>query len=56
MPIALARAAAPLTLGVLWSPTEGYTYGLWWMLCASLLGMGALWAAQHLALKGKHQR
>jgi MFS family permease len=51
MPIALARAAAPLTLGVLWSPTEGYTYGLWWMLCASLLGMGALWAAQHLALK-----
>jgi predicted MFS family arabinose efflux permease len=56
MPVALARAAAPLMLGVLWSPTKGYTYGLWWMLCASLLGMGALWAAQHLALKGKHQR
>ncbi len=56
MPIALARAAAPLTLGMLWSPTEGYTYGLWWMLCASLMGMGSLWAAQHLALKGKHQR
>jgi MFS family permease len=51
MPVALARAAAPLMLGVLWSPTEGYTYGLWWMLCASVLGVGALWAAQHLALK-----
>jgi predicted MFS family arabinose efflux permease len=54
MPIALARAAAPLMLGVLWSPTQGYTYGLWWMLCASLLGMGALWAAQHLALQRHH--
>ena len=51
MPIALARAAAPLMLGVLWSPTQGYTYGLWWMLAASLLGMAALWAAQHLALQ-----
>lgn len=51
MPVALARAAAPLMLGVLWSPTQGYTYGLWWMLCASLLGMAALWAAQAMALK-----
>ena len=51
MPIALARAAAPLMLGVLWSPTQGYTYGLWWMLTASLLGMAALWAAQAMALK-----
>ena len=56
MPVALARAAAPLMLGVLWSPTAGYTYGLWWMLCASLMGMGALWAAQHLALQRKHPK
>ena len=51
LPVALARAAAPLMLGVLWSPAAGYTYGLWWMLGASLLGMGALWAAQYMALK-----
>ena len=56
MPVALARAAAPLMLGVLWSPQAGYTYGLWWMLCASLMGMGALWAAQHLALQRKHPK
>ncbi len=51
MPVALARAAAPLMLGVLWSPTEGYTYGLWWMLGASVLGVGALWTAQSRALR-----
>jgi hypothetical protein len=51
IPVALARAAAPLMLGLLWSPEVGYTHGLWWMLCASLLGAGALWAAQRLALK-----
>ena len=51
IPVALARAAAPLVLGLLWSPEVGYTHGLWWMLCASALGAGALWAAQRLALK-----
>ncbi len=51
MPVALARAAAPLVLGLLWSPTEGYAHGLWWMLGASLLGMAALWAAQAIAMK-----
>ncbi len=51
LPVALARAAAPLILGVLWSPHHGYTHGLWWMLCASLLGMAALWAAQAIALR-----
>jgi hypothetical protein len=46
LPIALARAAAPLTLGLLWSPEQGYTLALWWLLLASLLGTAALWAAQ----------
>lgn len=51
LPIALARAAAPLTLGLLWSAQHGYTLALWWLLVASLLGTGALWAAQRYALK-----
>jgi MFS family permease len=51
LPIALARAAAPLILGLLWSPQHGYTLALWWLLSASLLGTGALWAAQRYALK-----
>lgn len=49
LPIALARAAAPLVLGLLWSPQQGYTLALWWLLTASLVGTGALWAAQHHA-------
>ena len=51
IPIALARAAAPLTLGVLWSPTRGYTLGLVALLAASLLGTAALWMAQNRAFK-----
>jgi hypothetical protein len=51
LPIALARAAAPLILGLLWSPQHGYTLALWWLLFASLLGTAALWAAQHYARK-----
>lgn len=51
LPIALARAAAPLVLGLLWSPQHGYTLALWWLLAASLLGTGALWAAQRSALR-----
>ena len=53
MPIALARAAAPLTLGLLWSPQHGYALALWWLLIASLLGTVALWAAQHYALSSE---
>jgi MFS family permease len=54
MPIALARAAAPLTLGLLWSPQHGYTLALWWLLLASLLGTAALWAAQRYARAAQH--
>jgi len=50
LPIALARAAAPLILGLLWSPAQGYTLALWWLLLASVLGTAALWAAQAQAL------
>ncbi len=54
VPIALARAAAPLTLGLLWSPQHGYTLALWWLLVASVLGTAALWRAQSQALKTRH--
>ena len=54
MPIALARAAAPLTLGLMWSPEHGYTLALWWLLLASLLGTAALWAAQIYARNARH--
>ncbi len=51
VPIALARAAAPWIVGLLWSPSVGYRWGLWWMLSASLAGLLALWAAQARALR-----
>ena len=51
VPIALARAAAPWIVGLLWSPSEGYRWGLWWMLAASLAGVAALWIAQSHALR-----
>ncbi len=50
-PIALARAAAPSIVGLLWSPTVGYRWGLWWMVAASLAGVAALWVAQARALR-----
>ncbi len=51
VPIALARAAAPSIVGLLWSPTVGYRWGLWWMVGASLAGVAALWVAQTRALR-----
>ena len=51
LPIALARAAAPLVLGLLWSPAKGYALALWWLLACSLLGVLALWQAQSRALR-----
>ena len=46
LPQALARAAAPLGLGLLWQPAGGYQIGLWWMLGLSVMGMASLWLAQ----------
>ena len=51
IPLALARAAAPLGLGLLWSPQNGYTLGLTALLCLSLLGIGALAMAQKFSTK-----
>ncbi len=48
VPLALARAAAPLLLGVMWSPQVGYSHGLWLLLGLSVLGVAALaWAQRH---------
>jgi len=46
LPMALARAAAPWLMGLLWSAQAGYTLGLWLMLVFSVVGVGALWLAQ----------
>jgi len=51
LPIALARAGAPLALGLLWSPTQGYTLALIWLLVTSVLATLALWVAQKHALQ-----
>jgi MFS family permease len=46
LPMALARAAAPWLMGLLWSAEAGYTVGLWVMLAASVVGVASLWLAQ----------
>ena len=51
VPMALARAAAPLLLGAMWSPLAGYSHGLWLLLGLSVLGVGALMLAQRLSLR-----
>jgi MFS family permease len=49
VPQALARAAAPLLLGLLWTPVGGYTSGIWLLLAISLLALGAFILAQRRA-------
>lgn len=51
VPIALARAAAPWALGLLWSPQDGYAVGLRWVLLCGLLSVVAMWMAQARALR-----
>ena len=51
VPIALARAAAPWALGLLWSPEGGYAVGLRWVLVCGMLSVVALWLAQARALR-----
>ena len=51
VPIALARAAAPWALGLLWSSEGGYAVGLRWVLLCGLLSVVALWLAQAKALR-----
>ncbi len=49
VPTALARAAAPWLMGLLWTPEGGYNAGLWLLVIVSLAATGALWAAQRAA-------
>ena len=44
----LARATAPVLLGVMWSPQAGYSHGLWLLLGLSLVVALALAQRQHL--------
>jgi hypothetical protein len=50
VPLALARAASPLLMGMMWSTTVGYQHGLWLMTGLSAIGIAALWWAQHRVL------
>lgn len=54
LPLALARAAAPVLLGLLWTPHTGYTTGLGVLLAVSVAGVAALILAQRLALSRRH--
>jgi len=49
-PSALARAVAPLLLGLLWSAEAGYSWGLWVLLAMSVTAVSALFLAQRKAL------
>jgi len=49
LPIALARASAPLMLGLLWSPDLGYKNGLWILISLSAMGVMALIYAQKIS-------
>ena len=49
IPLALARAAAPIGLGLLWSEQSGYAHGLWVLLGLSWVGVAALVLAQRLS-------
>lgn len=50
LPLAFARASAPLLLAVSWSGTTSYTLGLILLLVLAYLGVGAIWLAQRRAL------
>lgn len=50
LPTALARAAAPWLMGVLWQPHSGYATGLWLLLGACAVAIGALHLAQRHSL------
>lgn len=51
VPLALARASAPVLLGVMWSPQVGYGHGLWLLLGLSVVGVLALVLAQRQSLE-----
>jgi MFS family permease len=51
LPLALGRAAAPLAVGLLWTPARGYAWSLGLLLTISVLGVAALWDAQRRAAR-----
>lgn len=55
LPNALARAGAPLLLGVLYSREAGYSLGLWLMLGTSVLAVAMMVGAQRLALAPRNR-
>jgi MFS family permease len=50
IPTAISRAAAPLLLGLLWTPEAGYRWGIAVLLGVGVLCALALWQAQRRAL------
>ena len=50
VPLALARAAAPMMLGLTWQPDVGYRYGLALLLVMCTVAIAALWLAQRRVL------
>ena len=50
LPSALARAIAPLLLGVLWTQQAGYRWGLVVLVVAAIVAALALWGAQRRSL------
>jgi len=53
LPNAIARAVAPLMLGVLWSRESGYSAGLWVLMAASVVAVAALIGAQRISLRNQ---
>ena len=49
LPSAIARALAPLGLGLLWTREAGYRWGLAVLLAAAIVSVLALWGAQRKA-------
>lgn len=56
MPQAVARAVAPLLLGLLWTREAGYRWGLAVLLAVAIVSALALWAAQRKALVSANAR
>ncbi len=50
IPLALARAAAPIGMGLLWTQQSGYTHGIWVLLGFSVMSIAALALAQRLSV------
>jgi len=51
LPSAVARAVAPLALGLLWTREAGYRWGLALLLVVAIVSVVALWLAQRRSLR-----